>query len=170
MPAFKEVYRLKAAVTSGVDLLWGLARMGGMDRLDIPGVTDGLDNDYAAQAIGALEALEGNDLVVVHIEASDEAAHAGSVGDKIEAIWRIDGEVISRLRSWRPNALRVLIMPDHPTPVKTQTHSPDPVPFMLWGAGFHANGAARFTEVEAAKRDLFIDPGYNIMSRLIEGW
>jgi len=138
-----------------------------MDILDIPGVTDGLDNDYAAQVAGALEVLEGHDLVVIHIEAPDEAAHAGSIDDKVEAIQRIDTEVLSRLRFWRPNDFRVLILPDHPTPIKTQTHSPDPVPFLLWGAGFPTNGAKRFTEAEAAKTDLFIDPGYNIMNRLM---
>ncbi len=167
MPPFKQVYGLEAAMTSGVDLLRGLARMVGMDTLDIPGVTDGLDNDYAAQVISALAALEGHDLVVIHIEAPDEAAHAGSIDDKVEAIQRIDSEVLSRLRFWRPNTLRVLIMPDHPTPIKTQTHSDEPVPFMLWGAGFTANGAKRFTEAEAAKTGLFVDPGYNIMERLI---
>ncbi len=167
MPPFKQIYGLEAAITSGVDLLPGLAQMIGMDTLDIPGVTDGLDNDYAAQAAGALEALEEHDLVVIHIEAPDEAAHAGSIDDKIEAIQRIDREVVSRLRSWRQNALRLLIMPDHPTPINTQTHSPDPVPFLLWGAEFTTNGARRFTEAEAAKTGLFIDPGYNIMRRLM---
>ncbi len=167
MPPFRQVYGLKAALTSGVDLLFGLAQMAGMDSLKIPGVTDGLDNDYAAQAAGALKALEEHDLVVIHIEAPDEAAHAGSIDDKIEAIQRVDKEVVSQFRVWRPNNLRVLIMPDHPTPIKTQTHSPDPVPFLLWGAEFTANGARRFTEAEAAKTGLFIDPGYNIMGRLI---
>ncbi len=168
MPAFKEVYGLEAALTSGVDLLQGLAQMVGMEVLDIPGVTDGPDNDYAAQAAGALKALDGQALVVIHIEAPDEAAHAGLIDDKVEAIQRADKEVISRLRSWREDALRLLIMPDHPTPIETQTHSSEPVPFMLWGPGFTANGARRFTESEAAKTGLFIDPGYNIMSRLIE--
>ena len=169
MPAFKSVYGVRAAMTSGVDLLRGLARMVGMDVLEIPGVTDGPDNDYAAQASGALEALKEHDLVVIHIEAPDEAAHSGSVDDKVKAIQRADGEVVSQLRSRQPNGLRVLIMPDHPTPIKTRTHSPDPVPFMLWGAGFSGNGGGRFTEAEAAKTGLFIDPGYNIMGRLIEG-
>lgn len=167
LPPFEQVYGLKAAMTSGVDLLRGLGQMVGMDSLKIPGVTDSLDNDYAAQAAGALEALGGHDLVVIHIEAPDEVAHAGAIDDKVEAIQRIDREVISRLRSWRPNALRVLVMPDHPTPIKTRTHSPDPVPFLLWGAGFTANGAKRFTESEAAKTGFFIDEGYNIMGRLI---
>jgi 2,3-bisphosphoglycerate-independent phosphoglycerate mutase len=167
MPAFKPVYGLDAAMTSGVDLLRGLARMVGMGVLDIPGVTDGLDNDYVAQASGALEALKKHELVVIHIEAPDEAAHAGSIEGKIEAIQRVDKEVISQIRNWRPGGLRVLILPDHPTPITTQTHSPEPVPFLLWGVGFTSNGAKKFTEAEAKSTGLFIDDGYNIMERLI---
>jgi 2,3-bisphosphoglycerate-independent phosphoglycerate mutase len=167
MPAFNQVYGLNAAMTSGVDLLRGLARMVGMEVLDIPGVTDGQDNDYAAQAAGAVEALKGHDLVVIHIEAPDEAAHEGSVEDKVEAIQRVDKEVLSRLRSWQPDGLRVLVMPDHLTPIKTRTHSPEPVPFLLWGAGFTTNGAKRFTESEAKSTGVFIDEGYNIMERLV---
>jgi len=165
MPPFKEVYGLRAALTSAVDLLKGLARMAGMEVLDIDGVTDGLDNDFAGQAEGALEALEEHDLAVIHIEAPDEAAHAGSVDDKIEAIHRIDREVVSRLRS--RDDLRLLVMPDHPTPIKTQTHSPEPVPFLLWGEGASPNGAKNFSEIEAKKTGLFIEDGYNIMKRLV---
>jgi len=167
MPAFEQIYRLNAAITSAVDVLRGLARMMGMGVLDIPGVKDGLGNDFAAQAVGALTALKEYDLAVIHIEATDEAAHAGSIDDKIEAIQRVDREVVSRIRSWRPDNLRTLIMPDHPTPIKTQTHSGEPVPFMLWGPGFTSNGAKRFTEAEAKSTGLFIGEGYKIMSRLI---
>jgi 2,3-bisphosphoglycerate-independent phosphoglycerate mutase len=163
MPKFKEVYGLGAALTSGVDLLKGLARMLGMEVLDIPGVTDGLDNDYAAQANGALEALKKNDLVIIHIEAPDEAAHAGSIDDKIEAIQRVDSEVIRRLK----DGLRLLVLPDHPTPIKVRTHSGQPVPFILWGEGFSTNGGKRFTEAEAKSTGLFIEDGYKIMGRLI---
>ena len=167
MLAFKQIYGLNAAITSAVDVLRGLARMMGMGVLNIPGVKDGLDNDYAAQAVGALAALKEYDLVVIHIEASDEAAHAGSIDDKIGAIQMVDSEIVSRIRSWRPDNLRTLILPDHPTPIQTQTHSDEPVPFMLWGPGFASNGAERFTEVEAKNTGFFIDEGYNIMSRLI---
>ncbi len=166
-PAFKQIYGLNAAITSAVDVVRGLARMMGMGVLDIPGVKDGLDNDYVAQAVGALTALKEYDLVVIHIEATDEAAHAGSIDDKIEAIQRVDREVLSRIRSWRPDNLRTLIMPDHPTPIKTQTHSGEPVPFMLWGPGFIPNGAKRFTEAEAKSTGFFIEEGYKIMGRLI---
>ncbi|MFC1942032.1 cofactor-independent phosphoglycerate mutase [Chloroflexota bacterium] len=169
MPAFKQVYGLNAAMTSGVDLLRGLAQMAGMEILDIKGVTDGPDNDDAAQAAGALEALGNHDLVVIHMEAPDEAAHAGSIDDKIEAIQRIDKEVVSRLRSWRQDELRVLIMPDHPTPIEMRTHTTDPVPFLLWGKGLNNNGAGRFTEAEAKRTGVFIEEGYKIMGRLMEG-
>jgi len=120
-----------------------------------------------AQAAGALAALKEHDLVVIHIEAPDEAAHAGDIDEKIEAIQRIDNEVISRIRSWQDDALRVLVLPDHPTPIEVRTHTADPVPFMLWGAGFTANGARRFTEAEAKRTGVFIEEGYNIMGRLI---
>ncbi|UCG10369.1 MAG: cofactor-independent phosphoglycerate mutase [Dehalococcoidia bacterium] len=169
MPAFKPVYGVSAAMTSAVDLLRGLARMMGMAVLVIAGVSDGPDNDYAAQANGALTALKEHDLVVIHVEAPDEAAHSGSVEDKVTAIQMVDKEVVSRLGTYQPGNLRVLIMPDHPTPIEIRTHSPDPVPFMLWGPGFSANVARRFTEAEAAKTGLFVDPGYNLMGRLIEG-
>ncbi|MBI2851298.1 MAG: cofactor-independent phosphoglycerate mutase [Chloroflexi bacterium] len=167
LPTFKQAYGLKAAATSAVDVIKGLAGMMGMDVLQIQGVKDGLDNDFAGQAEGALTALDKNDLVVIHIEATDEAGHTGSVNDKVEAIEKTDSEVISRLRAWKEDALRVLVMPDHPTPVETRTHNPDPVPFMLWGDGFTSNGAKRFTEKEALKTGLIIDAGYRIMSRLV---
>ncbi len=166
MPPFQRRYGLKAAMTSGVDLLNGLAKLMGMDILEIAGVTDNLDNDYAAQAAGAIEALSGYDLVVVHIEAPDEAAHDRAIDHKIEAIEKIDSEVIGRLRSW-PGEIRLLIMPDHPTPIEIRTHTDDPVPFLLWGKGFASNGAVRFTEAEAARTGLFLDKGYTIMRKLV---
>ena len=101
------------------------------------------------------------------MEAPDEAGHSGSADDKIEAIERIDREVIGRLRSWREDALRVLIMPDHPTPIVTRTHSEEPVPFLLWGQGFTGNGARKFTEAEAGDTGFFMEQGYRIMGKLI---
>jgi len=167
MPAFRQIYGLDVAVTSAVDILRGLARMTGMEVLDIPGEKDGLGNDFTAQAAGALAALREHDLVVIHVEATDEAAHTGSIDAKVEAIQKVDKEVISRLHSWQEGELRLLVMPDHPTPIKTQTHSEEPVPFLLWGAGLSANGAKRFTEAEAKRTGFFIDEGYKIMGRLI---
>jgi len=155
-------------VISGVDIVRGLARMTGLAVLDVPGVTGDMDNDYVAQANGALEALVRYDIVIVHVEATDEAAHAGLIKDKIEAIQEVDKEVVSRLRSWDKDALRMLILPDHATPIETQTHVADPVPFILWGPGFKTSGAKRFTEAAAKDTGVFVEEGYNIMSRLIE--
>jgi len=168
MPAFKELYGIDAAMTSGVDIMRGLARMVDIQVLDIHGVTGDLDNDYAAQATGALKALEDYDMVVIHVEATDEAAHAGLVKDKIEAIQRVDKEIVARLRFWDRDTLRVLILPDHPTPIEIQTHVADPVPFILWGPGFTANGAKRFTESEAKSTGFFVEEGYSIMGRLLQ--
>ena len=168
VPPFKDIYGLNAALTSGVDILRGLARMTGMEILNILGVTGGLDNNYAAQATGALEAFKKHDLVVIHVEAPDEAAHAGSVEGKIEAIEKVDKEIVSQVRSWNKDTLRVLLLPDHSTPISVQTHVGEPVPFMLWGQGFKANGAHRFTEAEAKSTGILIEEGYKIMGRLIE--
>ena len=168
MPPFKQVYGLDAAAISGVDIIRGLARMTGLAVLDVPGVTGDMNNDYESQATGTLEALEKYDLVVTHVEATDEAAHAGSIKEKILEIEKVDREIVSRLRSWDRSALRVLILPDHATPIKTQTHVADPVPFVLWGPGFKASGAKRFTEAEAKDTGVFVEQGYNIMRRLIE--
>jgi 2,3-bisphosphoglycerate-independent phosphoglycerate mutase len=169
MPPFKEVYGLDAAMTSGVDLLKGLAKLAGMAVLDIKGVTDGPDNDNAAQAGGALDALNKYDLVVVHIESPDEAGHSGSIEAKVKAIEAIDSEVVGRLRRYSGD-LRVLVMPDHPTPVAVRTHTPEPVPFLIWGKGIRSNGMKRFTEAGAAGTGVFIEDGYTIMSKLIGGF
>jgi 2,3-bisphosphoglycerate-independent phosphoglycerate mutase len=166
VPSFKEAYGLSAALTSGVDLLRGLAKIMGMEILDIKGVTDGPDNDNAAQVNGALAALQKHDLVVIHIEAPDEAGHSGSVEEKVKAIEKIDKEVVGALCQYKGD-LRMLVMPDHPTPIAVRTHTPDPVPFLMWGKGVKANGAKRFTEVEAARTGVFIGEGYKIMGRLV---
>ena len=167
MPAFNQVYGLRAVMTSGVDLLRGLARMMGMTFIEITGVTDGLDNDYAAQVDGALRALKEYDLVVIHVESPDEASHAGSVEDKVAAIQMVDREIVSRLGSATGGACRVLLMPDHATPIETRAHMAAPVPFLLWGTGFNSNGARRFTEAEARTTGLCIEKGCQLMNILI---
>jgi 2,3-bisphosphoglycerate-independent phosphoglycerate mutase len=141
--------------------------MAGMDLLEIPGVTDGLDNDYAAQARLALDALQRYDVVIVHVEAPDEAGHAGSAADKIVAIEQIDSAMVSQMLKRGRSDFRVLVTADHPTPVPVRTHTSDPVPCVLWGDGLGSNGASRLTEAEARRTSLLIDPGYLVMRRLI---
>jgi 2,3-bisphosphoglycerate-independent phosphoglycerate mutase len=168
VPSFQELFGLKGAMISGVDLLRGIASMAKMDIINIPGVTDGLDNDYIAQAAGALQALETEDLVVVHIEAPDEAGHSGSVSNKIEAIEKTDQEVISRLRTYRGDRLRLLILPDHPTPIDIRTHTGEPVPFLLWGPGISAGDAHRLTESEAIASGFRVETGCDIINKLVQ--
>ena len=157
---------VSAALTSGVDLLNGLAVLFGIDRLDIPGVTDGADNDYRAQIEGALAALDDHDLVVVHVESPDEEGHAGNAAGKIEAIEAIDREMVSVLRD-RLGEVRVLAMPDHPTPIELKTHVGEAVPFVLAGPGIPANGGVAFREVDAAATGLIVDPGWGVVDLLL---
>jgi 2,3-bisphosphoglycerate-independent phosphoglycerate mutase len=157
---------VRAALTSGVDLLNGLAVLTGIERLEIPGVTAGPDNDYAGQTAGAIEALKDNDLVIIHVETPDEAGHAGDVAGKIEGIEAIDRDVLGPLlRS--ADDLRVLCMPDHPTPIALMTHAAEPVPFVVWGPGIAHNGAVAFEEEAAASTGLVLDPGRLVMDQLL---
>lgn len=167
MPSFQATYHRKAAVTSGVSLLRGLGKMSGMTILEIKGVTDGLDNDYTAQVHGALDTLKNYDIVIIHIEAPDEAGHTGSVQEKVAAIEKIDEFVVSQIRDWHGDKLRVLVTADHPTPISIRTHTDDPVPFLLWGNGCIPNGAKRLIESDAKRTGLIINPGWNIMHRLV---
>jgi 2,3-bisphosphoglycerate-independent phosphoglycerate mutase len=167
LPSFEKEHGLKAGMISGVDLLRGLAQMAKMDIIKVAGVTDGLDNDYQAQGEAAVRSLQYMDLVVVHVEAPDEAGHSGSIEHKVEAIEKTDKEIVSRLRDYRADQLRLLVMPDHPTPIEIQTHTPEPVPFLLSGPGFISNGAQRLTEAEGLASDFFIEAGYGIINKLI---
>lgn len=163
---FSQLRGMRAALTSGVDLLGGLAQLTGIARIDIPGVTDGADNDYAGQAEGALAALADNDIAVIHVETPDEEGHAGSVAGKIAGIEAIDAEVVSRAMRY-PGPVRLLCMPDHPTPIPLKTHTADPVPFVLWGEGVGHNGASRYDEASAAATGLVVDPGRGVMDLLL---
>jgi 2,3-bisphosphoglycerate-independent phosphoglycerate mutase len=165
---FAEKRGVSAAMTSGVDLLNGLAVLAGMDRLSIHGVTGDSDNDYAAQTEGALAALATHDLVVIHVESPDEEGHAGNVEGKIEAIETIDREVIARVVRYSTDAeLRILAMPDHPTPIEIKTHVGEPVPFVLCGPGIEHNHGHRFDEASAGATGLQLDPGRQVMDRLL---
>ncbi len=168
MRPFQDVRGLRAAMTSGVDLLNGLAVLTGIDRLEIPGVSDGPDNDYAAQAAGALVALADHDLVVIHVESPDEEGHAGDSAGKVAAIEAIDREVMSRVSAFAAETpMRILAMPDHPTPVQIKTHVGEPVPFLLWGPGVGGNEGAAFDESSAAATNLSVDPGRGVMDLLL---
>ncbi len=166
MIPFAERRGVSAALTSGVDLMNGLAVLFGIERLRIAGVTDGPDNDYVLQAEGALAALADHDLVIVHVESPDEAGHAGNVAAKVAAIEAIDRDILSRILAHQGDT-RVLAMPDHPTPITLKTHVGEPVPFVLWGPGIEPNGGSAFSEVDAGRTGLVLDPGRAVMDALL---
>jgi len=189
MPAFTDLYSgRKGALTSPVDLLKGLALQTGMDYLSIPGVTDGADNDYEGQMRAALASLTDHDVVFVHVESPDEAGHAGDAAGKVEAIEQVDALMVPQVMAYAralassagaaqgeapgaagagAEALRVLVLPDHPTPLEIRTHVAEPVPFILWGPGFEANGASAYTESEARATGFAVAPGHLLMSMFL---
>ena len=164
---FRQCHGMTAAMTSGVDLLNGLGTLFGLARLEITGVTDGSDNDYEAQAQGALAALAEHDLIVIHVEAPDEEGHAGSAVGKIRAIEEIDRCVVRPIAE-HGGDIRILAMPDHPTPIAIKTHTADPVPFVLWGQGVEPNGGESFCEPVAEATEYVVDPGHQVMELLLE--
>lgn len=168
MVPFRERYGTAAALSSGVDLLKGIALLTGIDYAEIDGVTDGYDNDYAAQAEGGIALFDDYDVVVLHVEAPDSAGHDGEAELKVDAIEAIDREIISRLAAWgEDHELRILAMPDHPTPVELKTHSEEPVPFVLAGPGISHNGGSEFCEEQAIATGLEIIPGHAVMEMLL---
>jgi len=176
MPTFSEIYGgRKAAMTSGVDLLRGLAIQTGMDVLTVPGVTDRGDNDYRAQMAGALEALDDHDVVFVHVEAPDEASHSGDVAGKVRAIEQTDRLIISQVldaaehHAGLSGGLRLMVLPDHPTPLEIKTHVAEPVPFVMWGPGIGPNRAKAYTETAARATGFAVAPGHRLMSLFLAG-
>ncbi|MDR3315406.1 MAG: 2,3-bisphosphoglycerate-independent phosphoglycerate mutase [Coriobacteriales bacterium] len=171
MESFSTRFGKRAAMLSGVDLLNGIAQLAGIARYHFAGVTDGPDNDYAAQGEGALQMLAENDVVFIHVEAPDAEGHDGHVEGKRRAVEAIDREIISRLRTYAADPttppLRILALPDHPTPVAHKRHSEDPVPFVMAGPGIDPNEGKRLTEAEAHATGLLADPGYQLLYRLL---
>jgi len=176
---FEEARGLRASITSSVDLLRGLAVLFGITFMEVEGVTDGLDNDYGAQALAAIEALENDetDLAIIHVEAPDEMGHQGDIEGKLRAIESIDRDIMTRLFSLARRlsteaggpGFRLLAMPDHFTPIETRTHEDDPVPFLIWGDGIECNGANVYSETACAGTGLTLDPnGYEVMDVLLK--
>jgi 2,3-bisphosphoglycerate-independent phosphoglycerate mutase len=156
---------------TAVDLLRGLAALVGWDRIEAPGATGYLDTDYASKGKTAIAALANHDLVCVHIEAPDEASHEGRVEEKVKALEAIDreivGPVLQALREQGP--YRILITPDHPTPVSTKKHAHGWVPFAIAGDRIGSDKSETYDEVSAAKSGLQIPSGWELMPRFVQG-
>jgi 2,3-bisphosphoglycerate-independent phosphoglycerate mutase len=162
---FAKLYGRRGAITSGVDLVRGVGVLLGWDRLDHPAVTDYLDNDYAKQAELAIDGLKTHDLVCVHVEAPDEASHEGKADKKIEALERIDRDIVGPLLEALPRFgdWRILVAPDHRTPLRTRAHSYGAVPFAVAGTGVEPAGHSAYDEETGAASNLSFEPGYTLM-------
>lgn len=167
---FAKRFGLRGACIAAVDLIRGIAKSVGMTIIDVDGATGYLDTNYEGKGQVAANALDEYDIVVVHVEAPDEAGHLGDPAEKVAAIERVDeyvvGPVLEKLRTF--DEWRILISPDHPTPVDKRIHTSDPPPFCLAGTGVHSVLKLPFSEATAAKSDLQIDPGFELMEYFLK--
>src|SRR4029077_19578247 len=167
--AFERVYGKKGAIISAVDLVRGVGILLGWKRIDVPGTTGYLDTDYAAKGRYAVEALQHHDLVCVHVEAPDEASHEGKAEEKVKALEQIDRHVVAPLLAALPGhgEWRILVSPDHRTPLRTRAHAHGAVPFALAGTGISSMGQASYDEVVAAASALGFEKGHQLMTRFL---
>lgn len=166
---FAELYGKRGAMITAVDLLRGLAKLIGWQRIDVPGATGYLDTDYAAKGRYAVEALKNVDVVCVHVEATDEASHEGNAAAKVKALEEISrhivGPVHEALKQY--GDYRILVTPDHPTPLRTKTHSHGNVPFAMAGAGIAPDTATHYDDPTAERSSLMFAEGWRLMGRFL---
>lgn len=167
---FAEKYGKRCGVVSAVDLIKGIARCAGMDSVDVEGATGYIDTNFAGKAKAAMQLLaDGCDVVYIHVEAPDECGHRGETENKVKAIEEIDrqilGPMLENLDTY--GNYRVLILPDHPTPLEIKTHSSEPVPYLLYEKQTVLGKADTFTEASATAGGVFIPHGPDIMARLL---
>jgi 2,3-bisphosphoglycerate-independent phosphoglycerate mutase len=172
MERLTDRFGISGAVISAVDLIRGIGIYAGLEVVQVPGATGYIDTNYRGKGEYALQALAECDLVYVHVEAPDEAAHAGNLDDKIKAIEAFDelvvGTVLDGLARLGPH--RVLVLPDHATPVRKMTHDDGPVPYILYGSQgeFPPHGQiSGYGERAAQSTGILVDPGYELMNRFI---
>lgn len=166
LPPFRATYGVTGALTSAVDLVRGLGVLAGLDVLDVPGATAGFDNDYAAQRDAALAALGDHDLVLVHVEATDEAGHQGLPHAKIDALEAWDREIIGPMGDALAGAgpHRILLVPDHATPCALRTHTTVAVPYLLYDSEAAGPGG-EYTETATARCAPVV--AHDLMARLV---
>ncbi len=170
LPSLRERFGCTGAVITGVDIIRGIAVCMGIDVIDVPGATGYIDTDYVAKGGAAVRALNDYDLVVAHVEAPDEAGHLGDAAEKILALKRVDehvvGPLLEAVRGY--DEWRIMVAPDHPTPVTTRAHSAVPPPWCYAGTGFAPQPHGPFTEKDAESTGILIDPGHTLMGRFMK--
>lgn len=168
MPTLLERCRITGSVISAVDLIKGIGIYAGLEVIDVPGATGYLDTNYQGKANYALRALEKRDFVYVHVEAPDEASHSGDLKDKLKAIERFDkevvGTVLDKINKFRD--YRIMVLPDHSTPLSVMSHTPDPVPFAIFSSEDKETKPSKdmgFNEKSARINNVFIEDGYKLL-------
>ena len=170
MQSFYDKFGVKAGIVSAVDLIKGIGKLAKCEVAEVKGATGYIDTDFEGKANAAKELFKTNDLVYVHVEAPDECGHRGEAETKVKAIELIDQRILSALidELEKYGEYRILIMPDHPTPLITMTHARDPVPFLIYDNKKPTNGVDCFTEENAALTGVYYDHGPDIMKVLLE--
>ena len=164
---FKEKYGLKGSMISAVDLLKGIGKFSGMNVVNVDGATGYIDTNFEGKAAAAVSEFEnGQDFVYIHVEAPDECGHRHEIENKVKSIELIDKYVLEPVVEYLKStgeAFRVLITPDHATPLSLKTHTNDPVPFMIYDSSKDNNGVKNFNEKTASETGLFVEKGHTIM-------
>ncbi|HSV72650.1 MAG TPA: cofactor-independent phosphoglycerate mutase [Chthonomonadales bacterium] len=170
LPPFKVLHGVTGAVVAGVDVVKGLGMLAGLEVLDVPGVTGDFDNDYVAQGTAAAEALRGHDFVLVHVEAPDEAGHVGSIAEKVRALESVDSLLLEALlKGLRGVDFRLLVVPDHATPVATRGHRAGWMPYLLYGSDETQASGMPFHERAAMASPHRVEEGRQLIGRLLRG-
>jgi 2,3-bisphosphoglycerate-independent phosphoglycerate mutase len=171
MPTFAELYGMTGAVISAVDLICGMGKYIGLSVIEVPGATGYFDTNYEGKGRYGADALRLADFLFVHVEAPDEAGHVGDIEEKVRAIENFDRLVVGPIAEEisRSERYRVMVLPDHLTPISVRTHVADPVPYVVCGTGVAANGASRFSEAEAAKRGTLTEKGFELLPSYLTG-
>lgn len=173
LTSFEEQYHVRGAMISAVDLLKGIAVGAQMHNIDVEGANGGLHTNYEGKAEAAVDALtkDNDDFVYIHVEAPDEMGHQGSMTDKIQAIENIDARIIGPVTE-RLGALgvdfRMLVLPDHPTPVRLRTHTGSPVPYLLYDSSAACEGPSVYNEKSGQVSGILWEEGYRLMTHLLQ--
>lgn len=166
LPAFKDKFNVEGGIISAVDLVNGLGRLAGLEVVSVPGATGYYDTNYSGKAQYAIETLKRKDFMFIHIEAPDEAGHNGDFKAKIGCIERIDREIVGPIITHFDKVadVRILVLPDHPTPVKLRTHTRDAVGFVMYGKGIKPDNSESYTESACKAKGLKFKSGEELIN------
>ena len=172
LPPFSERFGLDGGVISAVDLVKGIGVLAGLRPVSVPGATGYIDTNYQGKVDAAVELLKEHRFVYIHVEAPDEAGHQGSVETKVQAIEDLDSKVVAPLVEWAERCghrVRILLTPDHPTPIELKTHSPEAVPFVIWDSKVPVKGAEHYNERAFEHlKPYTLEPGFKVMYLLTQ--